>query len=81
MKKRILLIGLVASIWAAGFAPGLVLAGGLRSAPVSGGGAPAPGGGAPAPGGGAPAPEIGASALGLLLASGTALYILRRRQM
>ncbi len=67
MKKRILLIGLVASIWAAGFAPGLVLAGGLRSAPVSGGGAPAP--------------EIGASALGLLLASGTALYILRRRQM
>jgi LPXTG-motif cell wall-anchored protein len=73
MKKRILLIGLVASIWAAGFAPGLVLAGGLRSAPA--------GGGAPASGGGAPAPEIGASALGLLLASGTALYILRRRKM
>lgn len=31
-------------------------------------------------GGGAPAPEMGATALGLLLACGLALYVLRRRQ-
>jgi LPXTG-motif cell wall-anchored protein len=32
-------------------------------------------------GGGAPSPEIGASALGMLLASGIALYVIRRRRV
>ncbi len=85
MKKLIQVLGLVTCISTVGVAPsfaetclpilGICLDLGL------GGGGGNKGGGGNNGGGGAPAPEIGASAVGLLLAGGVALYLHRRRRV
>ena len=75
MKKLIQVLGLVASISMVGVTPSFatsICLPLLGCIDLGGGG----GGG----GGGAPAPEIGASVLGMLMASGVALYIYRRRR-
>ena len=68
MKKLILDLSLIASIWTVGVVPGFAQMPGQPASPAH-------------VGGGAPAPEIGASALGLLLAGGVAFYVIRRRRV
>ena len=71
MKKLIQVLGLIAAIWMVGAAPGFAAGGNDQGGNNQGGNSQ---------GGGTPAPEIGASALGMLLASGVATYLYRRRR-
>jgi len=73
MKKIASVLGMVAIISTVGFAPAF---GGTDNGVGNGG----QNNGRQVGHGGAPAPEIGASVLGILLASGVAIYLHRRRR-
>ena len=77
MKKLIHVLSLVACISTLGVAPSFADTCILIFCIDLGGG----GGSGGHRGGAAPSPEIGASAVGLLLAGGVALYLHRRRQV
>ena len=84
MKKLIQVLGLVTCISTVGVAPSFAdtcILGLICIDLGGGGGGGNKGGGGNNGGGGAPAPEIGASAVGLLLAGGVALYVHRRRRV